>query len=424
MIINCKKSSLNGEIKIPGSKSHVVRALVIASLAEGTSKILDPLYSDDSSACISACRAFGAKIIEKDSLLEVRGIGKKPRTPVKEVYLGNSGVSTTYIAGLAAHARGPSILTGGESLSARPFEPICKGINNLGGKAESLGGSGKLPLKISGFLEGGFTEIDGVNSQPVSSLLVNCAIAKNDSEIKVINPHETPYVEMTMHWLDEQKINYKASKNFDKFEVSGGQEFKPFEKSIPADWSSACFSLCAGAIIPNSKIVLKGLDYDDSQGDKEIVNVLKKMGTNIKIEKDGTTVETSELRGTEIDLNKMPDALPILSVVACFADGETRITNVAHSRIKETDRISAMYNELKKMGANIEELPDGLLIRKSKLNGAAVNGHSDHRTIMALAIAGLNAEGSTKINTAEGISKTYPTFVDTMRKLGAKMEMV
>ncbi len=424
MEIVCKKSNLSGELRVPGSKSQVVRALVLATLAEGNSKIINPLLSDDSAACIVGCRAFGADVLEKESLIEVTGTRGKPRTPSVDVYLGNSGISNSFLAGVAAHAKGPSVLTGGESLRARPFSPLCDGINDLGAKAESFEDTGRPPLVVSGYLEGGFTEIDGVNSQPVSSLLVNAALAKSDTEINVTNPNETPYVEMTLKWLSEQGIKYKAAKDFSSYKVRGGQEYKSFEKVIPADWSSACFSLCAAAITPNSEVLVKGLDFSEAQGDKEIINLLKKMGVEIKIVSEGVRVCSTNLQGTEIDLSKTPDALPILAVVGCFAEGETRLVNVAHARIKETDRIKSMSEGLRKMGAVIEELSDGLVIKKSKLHGASLNGYNDHRTIMSLAIAGINADGVTKISTVEGINKTYPSFVNSMKKLGAQMEVI
>jgi len=423
MQLSCKKSVLRGEIRIPGSKSHTIRAVVIASLAGGKSTILEPLYSDDSIACIAGSKAFGAEIKESGSVWEVNGFGGKPRTPAKEVNLRESGISTTNIAGMAAHAKGPSVLTGGETLRRRPFEPICKAINDLGGRAESFQNSGKPPLKISGFLKGGFTEIDGLNSQPVSSLLMSCPLAKNDSEIAVVGPHETSYIEMTLKWLDEQGIRYRATKDFTKFNVEGSQIFHPFEKAIPADWSSACFSLCAAAITPGSEVLVKGLDFNDTQGDKKIVNILKKMGANLEVKNEGVLVRASELQGIEVDLNQMPDAVPVVSVVGCLAEGETRIVNVAQARIKETDRLKAMAAELKKMGAYVEEKPGGLIVRKSALKGTLVNGYSDHRTIMALAVAGMNAKGITKVATAEGISKTYPSFVDDLKNVGAKMEL-
>ncbi len=418
-----KRSSLQGAIQIPGSKSHTIRAFVIASLASGISKILLPLQSDDSSACLAGCRAFGASVKEK-GYCEIKGFAGKPKTPAKEVDLANSGISTNFLAGIAGHAKGPIIITGGESLRARPFEPICKGINDLGGKAESFQNRGKPPLKISGFIKGGSTGIDGLSSQPVSSLLLSAAIAEQDTEMHVIAPSETPYIEMTMHWMRGLGVKCKANSNFEKFNIEGNQQFNSFEKAIPADWSSACFPLCAAAITGSSSVLLKGLDLNDLQGDKDVLNMLKRMGADIIVKKEGILVNSSELTGKELDLNATPDALPALAVAGCFASGETRLVNVAQARIKETDRIRAMAAELRKMGADIEELPNGLIVRKSTLHGADVNGYNDHRTIMALAIAGLNADGITKISTAEGMNKTYPSFAVDMRKIGAKMEML
>lgn len=419
MELSVKKSVLKGNIRIPGSKSHSIRAVVIASLAKGTSKLINPLESGDSKASVAGCTAFGAKV-EQGKNWAVTGFGGKPKAKVKEIDLMNSGTSMNMLAGIASLAEGTVTLTGDESLRARPFGPMAKAINDLGGKAESFEGTGRPPLKISGAIKGGFTEINGLNSQPISSLLINCAIAENDTEINVVDFHEKSYVGMTMRWLDEQGISYKANKDWSKLEVKGGQEYKPFEKEIPADFSSATFPLCAAAICEESEVLLQGLDMDDSQGDKEVVNMLKEMGAGIKISDEGIRVFASELHGEELDLNNTPDALPALAVVACFAEGETRIVNVEQARIKETDRIKAMCTELKKMGANIEERPDGLVVRKSKLKGASLSGYNDHRMVMALAVAGLASEGITRVDTAEATAVTFPNFVDKFKALGAQ----
>ncbi|MDP6671265.1 MAG: 3-phosphoshikimate 1-carboxyvinyltransferase, partial [archaeon] len=356
-----KKSVLDGEITIPASKSHTIRAVVIASLAEGKSILHNPLDSADSQASVGACRAMGAKISQNENW-EIEGFAGKPKTPGSEIDLLNSGTSANLIAGVATLAQGPTVLTGDTSLRSRPFAPILKALNDLGASAESISGDGRAPLKISGFLKGGSTEIDGMNSQPVSSLLISCALAQADSEIFVPNLHEQPYVKMTMQWLDEQGINYSES-NMERFKVKGNQSFKSFEKTIPADFSSATFPLCAAAISPESNVLLKGLDMNDAQGDKDVANMLKKMGAEISVGEDGIRVIGSKLQGAELDLKNAPDALPALAVVGCFAEGETRLVNVAHARIKETDRIATMVSELKKMGADVEELDDGLVVR-------------------------------------------------------------
>ncbi len=417
-----KKSVLNGNIRIPASKSHTIRAVMIASLASGKSTLLNPLDSMDSTASVNACRAMGAKI-ELGKNWAIEGFAGKPKTPKSDIDLMNSGTSTNMVAGIAAHTTGPTVLTGDESLRSRPFAPIVNALNALGARVESVPGNGKLPLNVSGFLEGGFVEIDGLNSQPVSSILINSALAKNDMEMRVTNFHEQSYVRMTMQWLDWMGIKY-CEKKMETFNVEGEQQFNSFERSIPADFSSATFPLCAASIISGSDVLLQGLDMDDSQGDKDVVAMLQKMGAEIDVNEDGIRVRGSELHGTELDLDNTPDALPALAVVGCFADGETRLVNVAQARIKETDRIAAMATELKKMGADVEELEDGLVIRKSNLKGAEVDGKHDHRLVMALSIAGMLAEGSTTVKTAESVDVTFPTYPKLMSSLGAKMELV
>ena len=418
-----KTESLNGEVQIPSSKSHTIRAVVIASLAEGTSKIVRPLKSNDTKAAYDACIALGAKIDDKENEWLVTGFDKVPKKPEEELNLLNSGTSMNLVSGVCALGNFEVILTGDESLQSRPIQPLLSALNNLGASALSVNNDGNPPIRIEGKITGGKTNIDGMNSQYVSSLLISCPLAEEDTEIEVTNLHEKPYLEMTLKWLDEQGIQYEKNDELSYFKVKGQQSYKAFEKTIPADWSSAAFPICA-ALITNSDVLIKGLDINDSQGDKGIIDVLKQMGANIEVEESGIRVKESQLKGIAIDLNAMPDALPALAVVSCFAEGETIINNVSQARIKETDRIRAMAIELRKLGANVEEFSDGMVIRKSNLKGTKLRGYKDHRIVMALSLAGLAAEGKTEITTAESISVTFPTFVEQMKKLGAQFELV
>ena len=186
--------------------------------------------------------------------------------------------------------------------------------------------------------------------------------------------------------------------------------------------SSAAFPLVGGAIA-GKDVLVKGLDLKDMQGDKEILDYFKKMNADISIEKEGIRIKHSKLQGAELDLNNTPDLVPVMSVIACFAEGKTRIKNVMHARLKETDRIKVMCKELKKMGANIKEFSDGLEIIGGPLHGAEVCGYHDHRVVMALSLAGMGADGETVIDTAESIAVTFPDFVDKMKKLNANMEV-
>jgi 3-phosphoshikimate 1-carboxyvinyltransferase len=273
---------------------------------------------------------------------------------------------------------------------------------------------------IKGPIRGGKTGLDGSKtSQYLSSLLLNCPLASGDTEITFRDATETPYIEMTLRWLDEQGIGYER-RGFEWFRIFGGQKYHAFRKRIPGDFSSATFFLCAAAVT-HSELVLLGLDMSDSQGDKAVVDMLGQMGAEIEVLPEGIRIRGTKLHGGEFDLNATPDALPSMAVTACFTKGTTRLYNVAQARLKETDRITVMCRELTKMGAQIEERPDGLVIQGSPLHGSQVNGHGDHRVVMALAVAGLGADGRTEIDTAEAVSITFPSFVELMKGIGARI---
>ena len=225
---------------------------------------------------------------------------------------------------------------------------------------------------------------------------------------------------MTMRWLDRQWIEYENI-NYDQFNIKGGQKYCAFEASIPGDFSSATFFAVLSAISGNS-IKMNNLDINDTQGDKRVIDILEDMGATVIRDNDYITIEGGELEGRNIDMNDIPDALPAMAVAGCFAKGETRLFNVPQARLKETDRISVMCNELTKLGADISEISDGLIIKKSTLRGNKVCGMGDHRVVMALTIAGLNIQGDTVIDTAECAEVTFPGFFDIIRNLGGKLE--
>ncbi|MFH1760633.1 MAG: 3-phosphoshikimate 1-carboxyvinyltransferase [bacterium] len=414
MQIKTKKSSLKGKIIIPASKSHTIRALVIASLANGESLLHNGLISDDTLSCIKACRSIGAYMHTNGSW-KIKGVGGKPSPPFEIMDIGNSGTSLRLLTSVAALADKQITLTGDKSIKKRPMKPLLSALENLG--AKTFSNEGKCPIRVEGPIKGGITSIDGISSQFLSSLLIACPLAENDTEITVFDLHEKPYVQMTLDWLDYQSIQYER-RDMEWFKIKGGQSYNAFERHIPADFSSATFSACAAAIT-GSEILIQGLDFSDSQGDKEVFSFLEKMGAGIKHVPEGVIVKGGSLNGIEIDLNNTPDALPCLSVVGCYARGQTRLTNVLQARLKECDRIAACANELKKLGAKIEELSDGLVIYHSPLSGGDVHGYDDHRMVMAMAVAGLACRQEIRVDTAESIKITYPTFVEDMKVLGA-----
>ncbi|MEN8905100.1 MAG: 3-phosphoshikimate 1-carboxyvinyltransferase [Clostridiales bacterium] len=421
MIMKIKSSKVSGEIAIPGSKSHTIRAVVIASLAEGVSKIRKPLISEDALSAVETCRSFGAKIKTETDFFEVQGFGKNPKTPDNIIDVRNSGTTLRITLMVAALIDGMTVFTGDDSVRKRPLEPLIKAMNNLGAKVYSTKNNGKAPVIVSGKIIGGKTDLDAVTSQYLSSLLISLPLIENNTEIVIKRLNEVPYVEMTLWWMNKQNIKYE-NYDFKKFLIYGGQKYRHFDEFVTGDFSSATFILIYGAISKN-KIILKNLNMEDAQGDKRVIGILKEMGANIYIEEDKIIIDGGEIKGMDIDMNSIPDALPAFAVLGCFADGITRLLNVPQARLKETDRISVMHNELRKMGAEIEELKDGLIIKQSILKGCQVNGHYDHRIVMALAVAGMNIDGLTTVDTSEAINVTFPTFVKDMKKCGADISI-
>jgi 3-phosphoshikimate 1-carboxyvinyltransferase len=281
--------------------------------------------------------------------------------------------------------------------------------------------NGRAPLVVGGRLRGGHTRIEAVTSQFLTSLLINAPLALNETLIDVPLLNERPYVHITLDWLARGGVQLER-RELDWFRIPGGQKYRAIDVRVPADFSSATFFLAAGALGDN-EILLRGLDLNDAQGDKAVLDYLRQMGARIDIEPDGIRVRPGQLTGCEIDMNATPDALPMMAVVGCFAEGKTSLVNVPQARLKETDRIAVMREELSKMGARITERPDGLIIEQSKLKAADVNGHYDHRIVMALAVAGCMLTGRTSVSTAEAVDVTFPTFVGCMTGLGADLRM-
>jgi 3-phosphoshikimate 1-carboxyvinyltransferase len=424
MVQSVRPSTLAGSIAVPASKSHTIRAILLATLAEGKSRIHNALDSADARSCLSAAAELGAaiEVDGKDTTssggreLSVVGTGGRLVLPAKPIDVGNSGTTLYFTAAIAALGEGPVTLTGDSQIQARPAENLLASLRDLGAEARSLRGNGSAPFLIRGPLEGGRTSIECPTSQYLSSLLVAAPLCPADVEINVPLLYERPYAEMTLRWLDYEGIAVER-RGYDFFKIRGGQKYRPFDREVPGDFSSATFFLCAAAIT-GSRLTLTGLDMDDAQGDKEVVRILERMGCTIAIEPNAITIEGGRLKGLDIDMNAIPDALPAMAAAACCAVGVTRLLNVPQARLKETDRIAVMAGELSKMGASIEETADGLVIRGGRrLAGTAVNGHGDHRVVMALAVAGLAASGETTIGTAEAAAVTYPEFFNELKRL-------
>jgi 3-phosphoshikimate 1-carboxyvinyltransferase len=420
MRLAVRKSDLSGRIEIPASKSHTIRAVFVGCLAGGLSELIKPLDSLDTRAAIRCAEAFGAEVTRGENW-NIKGVGDTPRVPENVVDVANSGTSIAFFTGFASTLDGYTVLTGDEQVRRRPIQPLLDCLRNLGAEAFSTRNTGTPPLVVKGKLKGGRTDVEGRTSQYTSALSFNCPMAEGDSELRIEDPKEKPYVEMTLGWLDKQGVRYGRD-GFSSYSIPGGQHYVPFRERIPGDFSTATFFLC-GASITDSDVTLLGLDMNDTQGDKKVVSFLQEMGADITIRDEGLLIRGGDLKGIELDLGDTPDALPALAVMGCFARGETRLMNVPSARWKETDRIKVMCEELSKLGARVEELPDGMIVRESHLREGLVNGHGDHRVVMALSLVGLRSAGGVEVETAEALGVTVPNFVDLMQDLGASVTL-
>lgn len=420
-MITLEKAPINGKITIPSSKSQTIRAILIATFSNGICRIDNPLESSDTAACINACCLLGAKIEFSDdrSYMTVDSTRVDVKGKSFTIDTQNSGTTTYLIYGLlAASGAKEVILTGDEQLNNRPILPLVNAYRDLGVTAELDGEC--PPVKITGSLIGGKTSIECRTSQYLSSLLLSLPLAKNDSVVDCPILYEKPYVRMTLGWLDKQNIEYRISDDLQHVEIKGGQKYKSFDTLVPGDFSSASFFFVCAAI-SKSSVTVKGLDRDDVQGDKHILDILSQMGCEISWDGYSVTVTGPEkLKGGTFDLNSMPDALPILSVAAAAASESVHIVNVSQARIKETDRIACMRENLSSLGLNIKEREDGLDIFPSTLHGGVVKGFKDHRIIMAMAICSLITTEPITIDDESACDVTFPTFFSLFDSLKVK----
>jgi 3-phosphoshikimate 1-carboxyvinyltransferase len=303
------------------------------------------------------------------------------------------------------------------------MQPLLESLTALGASCVSMRGDGYAPVIIQGPITSGKTRIEGQDSQPVSALLIASAFAEGPVEITVQRPGEKPWVALTLDWFDKRGIAYE-NHNFEYYRVLGKSRYEGFEYHVPGDFSSAAFPIAA-ALITQSEITLRNIDMADVQGDKELIYLFIQMGACIDIDDNTKSIRVKKspaLHGCVVDANDFVDAVTILATVACFAEGETHIHNVAVARKKECNRIECITKELKKMGADITETEDGLYIRKSSLKGAHVHSYHDHRMAMSLAVAGMGAEGETYVSSIECVAKTFPSFMQDFATLGCSIQ--
>jgi len=445
MRVRINPHRFSGEVKIPASKSHTIRQLLIASLADGVSEIFYPLDSLDARSCVSVCKAFGAEITEYraadsdnpnppdekgEKLTGWKIIGnanfRKPPLPAlrSPLNVGNSG-TTLYLALAVAGLQAEAVeFTGDEQIQKRSAAPLLEALAGLGVQSQS--NNGCAPITIKGPWKGGKVNLPCPTSQYLSALLIASPLAPAAvvTEIEVPLLNEKPYIEMTLSYLTANGIPFEAAPDFSRFVIPGGSSWKAFSRSVPGDFSSAAFPAAAAAI-SGGNVTLLGLEPEDTQGDKFIFEILASMGCEVQWRDNGkngrslTVSRNGALRGGTFDLNATPDLLPAAAVVAAYAEGDTALVNVAHARIKETDRIAVMAEELAKLGVSCTERPDGIVIHgKGGLSlsekNLVIDGRGDHRIVMAFAAAALGSQCPIEITSAESAAVTYPGFLELL----------
>jgi 3-phosphoshikimate 1-carboxyvinyltransferase len=411
--------NLDGTINAPTSKAYTHRMLIAASLSNGTSKISNPLVSDDTKATLDAIKALGTKTEIKDNFWIVHG-KETVKTPDRAIDCKESGSTLRFMIPVAALASGPSTFLFGASFERRPVAPLLKSLKQLGVKS-SIQSDHSSVIVCGGGIKGGKTSIKGdVSSQFISGLLFACPKARDDTDIVLATALESKgYVEMTLEVLVKHGFEGAVNPDLSGLWIPGNQTFVPCNHTVPGDFSSAAFLLVAAAVT-SSHIIVDNLVFQTAQGDRAILDILQKMGASVKIGDTSVEVKGSKLVGIDIDAKDIPDLVPVCAVLACYAEGQSTIFNAKRLRLKESDRLESITVELRKMGADIRATEDSLTITGGrKLRGATIDPHNDHRIAMSCAVAALGAKGETKIQDIECINKSYPQFFSDLRVLGA-----
>jgi len=415
-----KPKLLKGNIVVPSSKSLGHRGIIAAALSRGISRVDNIQLSKDIEATMEIMKELGAVVNIEDQNLYIDGRKMFSYEKKLDLRCRESGSTLRFLIPLALTKEGEYIFHGEGKLISRPLEPYYEIFKEKGIKysREEDG----LPLKVRGKLTSGTYRVRGdISSQFITGLLFSLPILEGNSRILITTKLESKgYIDLTLDILKDFGIEIENN-NYKEFNIRGAQKYNSRNYYVEGDYSQGAFFLVAGAL--GSSIVCSGLNKDSLQGDKVILDILEAMGCNVEESEEGIKVKPSKTKGIEIDASNCPDLVPVLTVLASLSEGETKIVNAKRLRIKECDRLHAITKELNKLGANIIELEDSLIISGvNELKGGEVDSHNDHRIVMALAIAATRAKGDVIINNPSAVEKSYPNFFKDYFKLGGKCD--
>ena len=415
---------ITGSLKLPGSKSISNRALLLAALAEGTSELENLLESEDTGYMRQALQQLGVSLIQSGGLCAVRGCaGPLVTTPGRyELFLGLAGTALRPLTAALTLGRGTFVLDGTARMRERPIGDLVDGLRQLGASIRYLDVEGFPPLEVTGTgLKGGTAVMRGnVSSQFLTSLLLAAPLAGGSVHVNVAGEQVSkPYLDITLHMMRQFGASV-GHEDHQRFVVEPGGYRSPGRYLVEGDASSASYFLAAGAV-RGAGVTVLGIGRDSVQGDVAFADVLAQMGASVTKHPDRIHVApgAGPLRAVDVDLNHIPDAAMTLAVLALFADGTTRIRNVGNWRVKETDRLSAMAAELRKLGAQVQEGPDSIAVTPpERLQEAEIATYGDHRMAMCFSLVALGGVAVTILD-PDCVAKTFPDYFERLRALAA-----
>ncbi len=420
--ITALRKPLHATIEVPGSKSITNRALLLAAMADGRSVIENVLFSDDTRFMSDALVRLGfiLDVDEARSTIGVEGRGGKIPARGAELYIGGAGTAMRFLAAFLTLGAGRFRIDGNARMRERPIGPLLDAMRRLGASVCSERGNGRPPVIVEagdGRFRGGATSVDASeSSQFVSAMLMPAALWPDGLRLTVIGEAARPYIDMTLRMME--MWGAKGSVEGDTIAIPGGQHYRARRFRVEPDASSASYFAAAAAIIGGT-VFLPGLTKNSLQGDAGFLDVLARMGARVEWTGTGASVTgTGKLAGVDVAMNTMPDMAATLAAIAPFASSPTRIRKVAFIRHHESDRLSAIATELRRLGAEVTDFDDGMEIRPSKLSPAAIETYDDHRIAMAFAVSGLRVAGI-RIKNPGCVAKTFPGFFEKLSTLSS-----
>ena len=409
--------NLQATITVPGSKSYTNRALLIAGLTDGECRLEKPLVSDDTKYMIRALKAFGISVQEEKEAFIVSGRGGKLSTPEEDIFIGNAGTTMRFLTTFSALVPGKTRLDGDERMRQRPLADLLHCLTQMGVKAVSANGNGCPPIDIAGGeVPGGEVQLAGdKSSQYLTSILLSAPYFKNDTCIHIQGDLTSKsYADITLDIMKTFGVSV-INESYQRFKVNAGDRYNAQTYQVESDWSSASYFLAAAAVT-GGEVTLTDINPHSVQGDAQFTSVLEKMGCRVEKKSNTLQIKGNPLKGITINMNNMPDAVQTLAVTALFAEGETVIQGIGNLRIKETDRILALANELTRLGAEVETGEDYLVMRPGDYRGAEIETYDDHRMAMSFAVAGLKIPGI-RIKNPTCVEKSFPDFFQRFANL-------